>query len=132
MDLICPGDCSTISPHPPSPHRETDPDDRVIAGNYQNPGTAAIWRVAYRNNGVFIRVNDNWELETVRVEPYVYRVVRPAMELRFIMDSVNWDQNGLAVLPVPVVGESNCWADLLFNWIFGTNLEVQIDRDGEL
>lgn len=88
MDLIFPGNSSIVSPHQPSHHRETDPDCRLIAGSYQNPRTAAIWQVVCRDNGGFIRENDNWEFEIARVEPFVYRVARPAMELRFVMDSV--------------------------------------------
>ena len=87
IDLIFPGNSSTVSPHQPSPVREVDPEDRVIAGSYQNPRTAAIWRVAFRNNEVFITENDHWEFELARVGPFVYRVARPAMELRFALDS---------------------------------------------
>jgi CubicO group peptidase (beta-lactamase class C family) len=87
MDLIFPGSGSIVSPHQPPHHREADPEGRLIAGSYQNPRTAAIWQVACRDQGVFIRENDNWEFEISRVEPFIYRVARPAMELRFVIDS---------------------------------------------
>jgi|GEM_PF-402058 len=88
MDLIFPSSSFTASSPQPSRHRETDPEDRVITGSYQNPGTAATWRVVCRDDGVLIRENDDWEFEIARVEPFVYRGTRSDMELRFVLDSV--------------------------------------------
>ncbi|MBN1922800.1 MAG: beta-lactamase family protein [Anaerolineae bacterium] len=86
MDLVFPGSRSSLAPSPPSQHQETDPEGRLIAGSYQNPSTATIWRVACQDNRVFIRENDTWEFKLSRVEPFVYRVAQPAMELSFVMD----------------------------------------------
>ncbi len=86
MDLLFPGKCSRISTQRPALKRESAPEDRGIAGSYQNPRSAATWRVERREDGVFIRENGQGEFEIEWVEAWVYRAAAPAMELRFVLD----------------------------------------------
>ncbi len=86
MDLLFPGKRTRVSARRPAPKRESAPEDRAIAGSYQNPKTAVTWQVERREGGVFVRENEQGEFEIERVEAWVYRAVARAMELRFVRD----------------------------------------------
>ncbi len=86
MGLLFQGDYSRVSPQKSAPQRESAPEEGAIAGNFQNPRTAATWRVESRKDGVFIRENEQGEFEIKRVEAWAYRAAEPAMELKFVLD----------------------------------------------
>ena len=87
MDLIFPGcDGVTLSPMPRS-QQEVDLQEQTILGCYQNPDTASIWEVVYKENGLYIRENKDREFEITRVRLFAYRSVDSNIQIRFETDS---------------------------------------------
>lgn len=86
IDLLCAaGRAIPASPRPPPP-RGAGGHEPEITGMYQNPDTAAIWRVSATDEGVQVRENDRWEFPLVRAAPFEYRSEEPRMSMRFVLD----------------------------------------------
>jgi CubicO group peptidase (beta-lactamase class C family) len=77
----------TAAPIQPLYRKNIDPDDKMITGRYQNPQTAFIWDIFYKDDKYYIRENNHWEFEIYYVEPFLYRTAQPDLKLTFRADS---------------------------------------------
>ena len=87
MDLIFSKNNQKEPSIQPIQNRENGLDEQKIIGNYQNPITASIWEIIYRDRRLFIRENNQWEFEIHYLRPLRYRIIHSGVDLKFEVDS---------------------------------------------
>lgn len=87
LDILFSNTSSAAAPIQPPYRKKSDPDDQGISGRYQNPETAFIWDVFYKDGKYYIRENNHWAFEIYYVEPFLYRTAQTDLKLTFRADS---------------------------------------------
>jgi hypothetical protein len=86
LDILFSNSARNAAPIQPPYRKKSDPDDKMITGRYQNPETASIWEIIFKDGKHYIRENNHWEFEIYFVEPFLYRAAQPDLKLTFRAD----------------------------------------------